>query len=185
MPFPPNLCFVESFAERKMALSNLCNQKGEKDRESKCHIFKVLSKDSVAHKRFSEIYWSSENLHWWRSWKNGLVQLLQSWEEEKKLDENIISFLSLADKIEEKLIWALYLQLSVKKTQLNEQNLNAVKEKNLLFTMSRQKTLKSVRQWMTLPLMWWPNTNIGFPLKLKHGESKWQKFPRHRVNIEF
>ena len=64
-------------------------RKGEKDGEKVNVTSSTLSKDSAVHKRFSEIYWSSQNLHWWCSWKNGLVQLLQSREEEKENQRKI------------------------------------------------------------------------------------------------
>ena len=70
-------------------------RKGEKDGEKVNVTSSTLSKDSAVHKRFSEIYWSSQNLHWWCSWKNGLVQLLQSQEEEKENQTNIWYFLLL------------------------------------------------------------------------------------------
>ena len=62
MPAPSNLCFVESFQERKMALSKLCNQKPEKKIERK-----KMSLIQLYHKRFSEI------------WKPALMALLEKW----------------------------------------------------------------------------------------------------------
>ena len=46
-------------------------------RERKCHLFNSLTKD----------FQKSENLHWWCSWRNGLVQLFQSWEEQREMEE--------------------------------------------------------------------------------------------------